>query len=59
VRYHKIRGNLEPLIECSNKLCKWTVDQLIPENSILAEDQKPKWVSTRQWFEATGVAGRC
>jgi len=57
VRYLKIRGSLEPQIVCSNKLCRWTVDELTRERSIPELAQKPKGVSSRQWYEASRVVG--
>lgn len=47
-----VRGSQSPQVECSNPLCRWAADQLIPESSILAEDQKPKAISSRQWYQA-------
>jgi len=56
VRYLRIRGSLEPQIECSNPKCRWTVDELTSEPQISELAQKPKSVSTRQWFQSKGVA---
>jgi predicted RNA-binding Zn-ribbon protein involved in translation (DUF1610 family) len=56
VRYRQVRGNKSPLIECSNPGCRWTVDELIPEKRIIAEEQKPKAISSRQWNLFSGKA---
>jgi len=62
VRHLKIRGNLSPVIECSNDACRWTVDELTRENNILELAQKPRGISTRQWHQAKATepaGGRC
>lgn len=56
VRYHQVRGNRSPQIECSNPGCRWTIDELISETRIKAEEQKPKAISSRQWREASTKA---
>ena len=53
VRYLRVRGNLKPVIECSNQLCKWTVDELVREDTVFELAQKPKGVSTRQWCQSS------
>jgi len=57
VRYLRIRGSLEPQIVCSSRYCKWTVDELTRESSIPDLAQKPKGVSSRQWYEASRMVG--
>ena len=56
VRYCRVRGNRSPLIECSNRRCKWTADELISEKRIISEEQKPKAISTRQWYQSSTKA---
>jgi len=57
VRYCLVRGNLSPVIECSNDACRWTVDELVRDDNTLELAQKPKGISSRQWYEASRVVG--